>query len=155
MNKRTRNWLIISFSVVIIFTFTFSPIYYHLKYSRTDETILLSIDSIEITDCLENGTYALKASANKISYTKLLEEINGAQLSNITTSIKFTKNTRNFKQYDQNGYTLFLKLKKGTKSEVLNFYFSRSTTDYSWTGELWYDKFGGAIRIHYKSILLW
>ena len=158
MKKNQKKWLIldVAFLIVITFTAIFFPLYINSKQSsESDNELILDINGIECIDCFESGTYELKISTNKIQYTKIPNEINGgSHRDNLTTDFQFTKKVKYISQISQNEYVIYLKLMKGTRSQVLNVHIFTNNIGPSWSEELWFYKFGGAIRIYYEASLL-
>ncbi|NHJ40100.1 MAG: hypothetical protein FK731_08710 [Asgard group archaeon] len=155
IKKKTLGIIIdVVFVIAIIFTAIFLPLYYRTGGPVIDEVMYLEIENIECTDKLNDGSYILKVSLiNKRSFEKLPIGLEGEELWNYTTDFNVSKKVPNYLK-SQEGRVIFVKLQRGLKSEIIKIepYEMGLFFDYY---DLWFNKFGGEIRIKLNVMTLW
>ncbi len=146
----------ILFTFLVVFSVIFFPIYFRSKKTAIEEILILQIDGIECTDQLQKGSFTLKvALINRRSFTKYSIKIEGNLYWNYTRNITITKEIKDSSEILQEGFEVFLKMRKGVKSETELIQVSSNGSLFIWSDNLWYSKFGGSIRIKYRFLILW
>lgn len=144
------------FITVILFSAIFFPVYYRTNKVSIEEYAILQVNTIECTDKLQSGNYKLKISiVNRISYTKYPIQIQGSQIESYGMNVTISKKIQNSLELINEGIIVFLKLRKGIKSEIEFFQIENIESQYIWSSEIWFSKFGGCIRINYWFLIMW
>ncbi|MBK5114522.1 MAG: hypothetical protein KGD59_13560 [Candidatus Heimdallarchaeota archaeon] len=141
---------------LILFSAIFFPIYYRTKRVSIEEYAILQINTIECTDKLQSGNYKLKISiVKRNSFSKYPIQIQGSQIESYGMNTTVSKKIRNSLELIDEGIIVFLKLRKGIKSETEFFQINNNNSQYIWSNEIWFSKFGGSIRINYLFLIMW